>query len=78
MKQFINRDEELDFLEKEYSRKGSSLIIIYGRRRVGKTALTAEFLGANPGCTSLPQKKTKPKTKPLLGKSSRSLPVPNF
>ena len=78
MMRFINRDEELDFLEKEYSREGSSLVIIYGRRRVGKTALTAEFLRGKSGLYSLPQKKTKPKTKPLLGKSSRSLPASNF
>ena len=49
MKRFINRDEELDFLEKEYSREGSSLVILYGRRRVGKTALAAEFLKGKSG-----------------------------
>jgi len=44
MNSFINREEELGFLENEYSREGSSLVILYGRRRVGKTALTAEFI----------------------------------
>lgn len=44
MKTFINRHEELAFLEKEYQRDGSSLVILYGRRRVGKTALTTEFI----------------------------------
>lgn len=44
MKKFINRQEELDFLEKEYKRDGSSLVILYGRRRVGKTALTNKFI----------------------------------
>lgn len=44
MGKFINRQEELLFLEKEYQRKGSSLIILYGRRRVGKTALITEFI----------------------------------
>ncbi|MCL2284912.1 MAG: ATP-binding protein [Firmicutes bacterium] len=44
MKKFINRNDELSFLEKEYSRDGSSLVVLYGRRRVGKTALTAEFI----------------------------------
>lgn len=44
MKTFINRYEELNFLKKEYNREESSLIILYGRRRVGKTALTAEFI----------------------------------
>ena len=44
MKAFINRNDELDFLESEYKREGSSLVILYGRRRVGKTALAAEFI----------------------------------
>jgi len=43
MKSFINRNEELSFLEKEYNRKDSSLVVLYGRRRVGKTALATEF-----------------------------------
>jgi AAA+ ATPase superfamily predicted ATPase len=41
---FINRDKELDVLEKEYRRKGSSFVVIYGRRRVGKTTLIKEFV----------------------------------
>lgn len=35
---FIDRDRELKFLEDMYS-KGGGLVIIYGRRRVGKTEL---------------------------------------
>lgn len=41
---FIDRHEEIDFLEKEYKREGSSLVVLYGRRRVGKTALTNKFI----------------------------------
>ena len=48
-KSFINRDEELDFLEREYNRAGSCLVVLYGRRRVGKTALAAEFLKRKSG-----------------------------
>ena len=43
MSKFINRYKEREFLNSEYERKGSSLVILYGRRRIGKTALTAEF-----------------------------------
>lgn len=39
---FIGRTKELTALEKEYS-NNNSLTIIYGRRRVGKTALIREF-----------------------------------
>lgn len=41
---FINRENELDFLRKEYNRKEASLVILYGRRRIGKTALATEFI----------------------------------
>lgn len=44
MKKFINRHDELTFLEEEYAREGSSLIVLYGRRRVGKTALAANII----------------------------------
>ena len=49
MKKFINRHEELSFLENEYKREGSSLVVLYGRRRVGKTSLTAEFIKDKAG-----------------------------
>lgn len=48
MKKFIDRHDELSFLNKEYWRKGSSLVILYGRRRVGKTALLTEFMKDKP------------------------------
>ena len=44
MDKFVNREKELEFLEKEYRRDGSSFVVLYGRRRVGKTALIAEFM----------------------------------
>lgn len=44
MQKFVNRAKELNALEKQYHSKESSLVIVYGRRRVGKTALIAEFL----------------------------------
>lgn len=49
-KPFIDRIEELDTLEKEYNRKEASFVIVYGRRRVGKTALINEFLSRHSGC----------------------------
>jgi len=44
MNGFMNRTEEQEFLQQEYSRERSSLVILYGRRRIGKTALLAEFI----------------------------------
>ena len=43
MATFIDREQELKFLTSEYTRKGSSLVILYGRRRNGKTTLINEF-----------------------------------
>ena len=42
-KKFINRDAELNYLEEEWKKNNFSLVIIYGRRRVGKTRLLKEF-----------------------------------
>ncbi len=49
MTTFIDRKIELAALESEYKKRGSSLMIIYGRRRVGKTTLIREFLKGKPG-----------------------------
>ena len=41
---FYDRERELEKLNEVYSYPGSSFIVIYGRRRVGKTTLVREFL----------------------------------
>ncbi|WP_084728057.1 ATP-binding protein [Thermosipho atlanticus] len=41
---FIDRIDEMNFLEKEYNKKTSSFVVLYGRRRVGKTRLIKEFI----------------------------------
>ena len=40
---FINREKELETLNKEY-KKDNSFVVLYGRRRVGKTTLIKEFI----------------------------------
>ncbi len=44
MKQFIDRVQEMETLNYEYNRDGSALVVLYGRRRVGKTTLISEFI----------------------------------
>jgi AAA+ ATPase superfamily predicted ATPase len=44
MEHFIDREQEMETLESEYERNGSSLVILYGRRRVGKTTLISQFI----------------------------------
>ena len=41
---FINRQNELEFLEKAYASKSFQFVPIYGRRRIGKTELVKQFL----------------------------------
>ena len=43
-----NRENELQVLEKEYKREGSAFTVIYGRRRVAKTALIYEYIKDKP------------------------------
>ena len=40
---FIDRKKEIEALNKEY-KKENSFVILYGRRRVGKTTLIREFI----------------------------------
>lgn len=40
---FVNRVQELAFLEEQFAR-GSSFVVLYGRRRVGKTELLKRFV----------------------------------
>jgi len=44
IEQFIDREQEMEILNAEYEREGASFVILYGRRRIGKTTLLAEFI----------------------------------
>ena len=43
MEKFVDRENEMKYLNSEYEKKGSSLVILYGRRRICKTSLIKEF-----------------------------------
>ena len=45
---FIGRKQELQFLENKYNTKGGQLVVLYGRRRVGKTETLREFCKGKP------------------------------
>ena len=45
---FLCRDQELKKLSRRYQKQGLECIVIYGRRRVGKTALINEFTKDKP------------------------------
>ena len=40
---FIDRTNELATLEREYGKKEASFVVVYGRRRIGKTTLIRHF-----------------------------------
>ena len=40
---FVGRKQELQFLEDRYNSAGGQLVVLYGRRRVGKTETLREF-----------------------------------
>ncbi len=46
---FIDRRLELRVLDREYSKPGFSFIVVYGRRRIGKTRLLREWLKGKKG-----------------------------
>ncbi len=45
---FVDRDYELEYLKSQYDTKEGNFIIIYGRRRIGKTYLINEFCKNKP------------------------------
>lgn len=45
---FIGREAELKFLHDKYSEKSGQLVVLYGRRRVGKTETLREFCKDKP------------------------------
>ena len=45
---FIGREAELKFLNDKYGTEGGQLIVLYGRRRIGKTETLREFCKGKP------------------------------
>jgi hypothetical protein len=45
---FFNREQELEFLNRKHQENEAQLIVIYGKRRVGKTELIKQFFSDKP------------------------------
>lgn len=43
--QFVNREDELELLRSRFDRETADLLVVYGRRRLGKSALVREAVG---------------------------------
>jgi len=46
--EFIDREKELAFLEGKWKDQGPQLIILWGKRRIGKTELVKQFIKDKP------------------------------
>lgn len=44
VQQFVDREQEFEFLEKHYNSGSAEFVVVYGRRRIGKTELLQRFL----------------------------------
>jgi AAA+ ATPase superfamily predicted ATPase len=56
---FIDRKRELSLLEERYRSGKAEFVVIYGRRRVGKTALIEKFLEGKKGVRLLAREESK-------------------
>ena len=50
MNNFVNREKELAQLNKVFGTSGGQLVVLYGRRRLGKTTLLREFCKGKSHC----------------------------
>lgn len=58
MNLFIDRKEELQFLQERHASKKAEFIVIYGRRRVGKSELVKQLIKEKKGIYFLPTRTT--------------------
>jgi len=59
MKRFVDREHEMAVLNEQYNSPGASFVVIYGRRRLGKTTLISEFIKDKKALYFLADKQTE-------------------
>jgi len=67
---FADRDGELRWLEQRWTAPGAQLLIVYGKRRVGKTALLKRFITGRPAVYVLADRRPE---REQLGEVARRL-----
>lgn len=67
---FLNRTLELGYLDERYSAGRAEIVVLYGRRRVGKSALLFEWSDSKP-CIFFFARRADKST--LLGEFSRAV-----
>ncbi len=58
--EFINREDELSFLNEKWQDQKTQLIVLWGRRRVGKTELVKQFIKGKPHVYFLAESTNEP------------------
>lgn len=76
-KAFLNRKKELSLIEKRYDSQSFELIVIYGRRRIGKTQLLARSIEGRDAITCTGIKTTKEENVANLAHSLLGSIMPN-
>lgn len=66
---FVDRQQELGFLEREYGQPSFRFIPLYGRRRIGKTRLVREFIKGKPAIYFLADTVSEPEQLKNLGRA---------
>ena len=69
MNNFINRDVELAQLESQYAVDSGTLVVLYGRRRLGKTALLRRFAEDKPHCYFMADRAGEPDLRRSLARA---------
>ena len=80
---FIGRQDELQFLQDKYNAEGGQLIVLYGRRRVGKTETLRKFCEGKEhvfySCTENPDElQLTAFSERLLQKLQKELPMTRY
>ncbi len=57
---FVNREGELEWLEQRWSARDPQFLIVYGKRRVGKTELLKQFIRGKPAVYVLADRRPEP------------------
>lgn len=63
---FIDREREIEALERAWGEKDAQLFVVYGKRRIGKTALIKEFIENKPHVYFLAQRLSDSDNRRLL------------
>lgn len=59
MSVFLDRERELSHLSERYQSDGAEFIVLYGRRRVGKSELIDQFLRTSRGIHLIAREESK-------------------